>query len=89
MSHEEIQQTFVIAELIKTQAQLRESMERLTSVLADIRTDGIPQTVPATLDKRQAAKYLHVEPETIDNWVSNGKIPYRNASGRSFSCWTS
>ena len=80
----ELQETFVIAELIKTQAQLRDSMERLNAILSDIKSAGIPQSVPVTFDKEQVAEFLHVKPETIDNWVSKGHIPYRKASGRVF-----
>ena len=80
----EIQETFMIAELIKTLAELRETSEALTAAIQNLTTEGLPQTLPRTLNADQAAEFCQVEPATIRNWASRGKIPYHKANGSMF-----
>jgi excisionase family DNA binding protein len=77
-----IPEQVLISQLIETNVQLTESIEGLKSLLVEIRERGVPMTVPTSLDKKQAAEYLRVAPETLDNWVSRRTIPYRKAGGR-------
>lgn|SRR5262249_9713815 len=84
VNHDEIQQTYVIAELIKTQAALRESVEILILTLQKLQANGLPQSLPKTLNVEQAAEFCQVKPETIRNWASSGKIPRHKANGSMF-----
>jgi hypothetical protein len=81
VDHQDIEQKFILSELIQEHAKLRESLGRLSEVLDKIA--GARQ-VPTTLDRDQVAQLLHVAPGTVDNWVSRRKIPFRKANGSVF-----
>lgn len=84
LSHDEIQQTYVMAELIRTQAELRESLDRMNATLERLQADGLPQSLPKTITVEQAADFCKVKPSTIRNWASTGKIPCHKANGARF-----
>lgn len=72
---EQVKQDFLIARLIETEAQLKESLDALNSTLATLKGNSLPKT----LNREQVAELLHVTPGTVSNWVSTHKIPYRRA----------
>src|SRR5262249_17845720 len=43
---------------------------------------GLPQTEVKFLTVEEAATLLRVEPETIRNWVSQNRIPFRKAGAK-------
>jgi len=80
----DIERDYLIARMIETQAALNATLAAIQKELARIADERGAQHVPKTIKRDEAAELCGVRPETIDNWVSKGKIPYRKANGSVF-----
>lgn|SRR5262249_3203705 len=80
----DIERDYLIARMIETQAALNDTLIKIQNELSRIADATGRERVPKTIKRNEVAEFCGVRPETVDNWVSKGKIPYRKANGSVF-----
>jgi predicted DNA-binding transcriptional regulator AlpA len=80
----DIERDYLIARMIETQAALNNTLVQIQKELSRIADAKGVERMPRTIKRNEVAELCGVKPETVDNWVSKGKIPYRKANGSVF-----